>query len=143
MVHMLCIPPDLLDEIQFTMELWQKQNLNVLCIVGCLKDRFDMLEVGLVIEESVAAASNFTGWTIEPFAFSLQLGFGLKSSLLKNLSHSFEPACLLMSIRKIEWLWLSIGIASRFHKNLCLLWLAIRITYNSTIIILDRDSDSP
>ena len=137
--------PDLLDEIQFTMELWQKQHSNTLCTAGCLKDRFNVGEVGLVVEEPPTAAPNFTRWTTESFTFSSQLGFSFKSSFTNNLGHSLEPASLLVSIqvREIEWLRCAIGIVSGFHGNLCLLWLAIGMAHNGTIVVLDRDGDSP
>ena len=143
MIYMLCTTPDLLNEIQFTVELWQEQHLDTLHVTGRLKDRIDLHEVRLIVEESAATAPDFTRQTPESFAFGLQFQFGLKSALLKDLCHSFEPASFLISIGEIEELRLPIGKASRFHRNLHLLWLAIRMAHYSTIGILDRDSDSP
>jgi hypothetical protein len=40
--------PNLLDEIEFIVELWQEQHLDILCTAGCLKDRFNVREVWLV-----------------------------------------------------------------------------------------------
>jgi hypothetical protein len=62
--------------------------------------------------------------------------------LSKNLGHPFKPTHLLMSIRKVEWLWLSIDIASSLHGNLYLLRLAIRMVHSSAIVVLGKDSDS-
>ena len=93
--------PNLLNKVQFTVELWQKQHLDTHCAAGHLKDGFNLHEVGLVVKELAAAASGFTRQTLEPLAFSLQLGSGLKFSLPNNLGHSLESACLLMPIRKI------------------------------------------
>jgi len=101
MVHMLCMTPDLLDKVQFTVELWQKQHFDTHCVAGHLKDRFNLLEVRLVVKELATAASGFTRRTMESLAFSLQYRFGLKSSLPNNLGHSLEPAHLLMPIRKV------------------------------------------
>jgi len=141
-IYILCTTPDLLDKIQFTVELQQEQHLDTFHATGRLKDRINLHEVRLIVEELAATAPDFTRQTLESFAFGLKFRFGLKSMLLKDLCHSFEPASFLMSIGKIEELRLPIGKVSRFHGNLCLLWLAIRMAHYSTIGVLDRDSDS-
>jgi hypothetical protein len=85
----LCHAPALLDEVQFTVELWQEEHLDAALLAVLLKDRLHVDEVRLVPECPANTAVHIRVFALKTRAFALELG-DVDAAFLKNTGHTLE-----------------------------------------------------
>jgi len=69
-INLLCVAPTLLNKVELTVELWDKQDLKALCFAHCLEKQFDTNKVQLIVQCATLAAVCFLVRTLEILALS-------------------------------------------------------------------------
>lgn len=98
------------------MEFGEKKNLEPALLAIMLEDRFNVLEVGLVVEDATAAAVQSRRRALECLV-ALRLFVGdIDSAFFKDPRHPFELPGERMSIWEVQWLGLTVE-CSVAHLN--------------------------
>jgi hypothetical protein len=89
LIKLLCHAPALLDEVQFTVELWQEEHLDAALLAVLLKDQLDVDEVQLVSGCPPDTAVRIRVFALKTRAFALELG-DIDAAFLKHAGHTLE-----------------------------------------------------